>query len=119
MTPLLWMLGMTFDDAAVAAALARARALTRAEIACKAAEDPDEIVVCAARRADRYRLPLVPVRAEGDPATVDAIGERERLLAVPALPCGIGATLQGCGKVGATFSTRTGLRGGSPRPLAK
>ena len=45
--------------------------------------DPDEIVVCAARTADRFRVPLVTPPAEGDPKAVDALGERERLLAVP------------------------------------
>lgn len=117
MTMMLW-LAMQADESAVAAAMARAKAATRVEIPCREAA-ADEIVVCAARTADRFRVPLLTGPAEGDPAAVDALGEREHLLVVPQLPCGVGAFLQGCGSVGVSASTRTGVRGGTQRPLAK
>ena len=47
----------------------------------------------AARTADRFRVPLVTPPAEGDPKAVDALGERERLLAVPQPACGTAAFL--------------------------
>ncbi len=114
----LW-LTMMLDETSVTAAMARARAMTRTDLPCRAGADPDEIVVCAGRNADRYRVPLVTGPAPGDPKAVDALGERERLLVVPQLPCGVGAFLQGCGSVGVSASTRTGVQPGTQRPLAK
>lgn len=114
----LW-LAMMLDETTVTAAMARAKAMTRADMPCRTDADPDEIVVCAGRNADRYRVPLVTPPAEGDPKVVDALGERERLLIVPQLPCGIGAFLQGCGSVGVSGSTRGGVKPGTQRPLAR
>ncbi len=114
----LW-LAMLLDETTVAAAVARARAATRIDTPCREGAAPDEIVVCAARNADRYRVPLVTGPAPGDPRAVDALGERERLLVVPQLPCGVGAFLQGCGSVGVSASTRGGVKPGTQRPLAK
>lgn len=119
MTAWLLMLAMAQDGHVAAAMIARARAATQVIQPCRSDADPDEIVVCAARNADRYRAPLILPRAEGDPKIVDALGERERLLAVPGPACGTGAFLQGCGFVGVTASTRRGGTVGRARPLAK
>lgn len=116
-----WMLlaVMAQDGGAVAAMIARARGQTQVVQPCRTDADPDEILVCAARRADRFRVPLTTPPAEGDPRAVDALGERERLLAVPQPSCGTAAFLQGCGFVGVTGSTRKGGTIGRARPLAR
>ena len=119
MTAWLLVLVMVQDGDAATAMIARARAATQVIAPCRRDADPDEIVVCAARNADRYRAPLVLPRAEGDPKIVDALGERERLLAVPTASCGTAAFLQGCGFVGVTASTRRGGTMGRARPLAR
>lgn len=113
----LLMAALLLDDSRILAAIDRARAATTAEIPCHADPDEDEIVICARRDADRFRAPIVTV-TPGDPRAVDAWGERHRLLAVPQLPCGIGAFLSGCGSVGVSASTRTGVSTGQLRPLA-
>lgn len=105
------------NDPRILAAIDRARAATTVETPCRAGADEDEIVVCARRDADRFRAPIVTA-TPGDPRAVDAWGERHRLLAVPQLPCGIGAFLSGCGSVGVSVSTRTGVSAGQLRPLA-
>ncbi|MGN5375443.1 hypothetical protein [Sphingomonas hankookensis] len=116
-----WMLALAMaqGDQAVAAMIARARTATRIVQPCRGDADPDEIVVCAARHADRYRAPLIVPPAEGDAKIVDAPGERERLLAVPAPACGTAAFLQRCGFAGVTASTRRGGTVGRARPLAQ
>lgn len=116
-----WMLLMiAADETAVARAMARAREATTIDRPCRREADPDEVVICANRHADRFRMPLQEAPAAGDPRAVDALGERERLLAVPGPACGMTLFLRGCGFVGATASTRTGVGGGPvPRPLAK
>lgn len=119
MTAWILVLAMVQDGHAVTAMIARARVATQVIQPCRSDAEPDEIVVCAARNADRYRAPLVLPRAEGDPNIVDALGERERLLAVPGAACGTGAFLQGCGFAGVTASTRRGGTVGRARPLAR
>lgn len=119
MTAWLALMAMVQDDGRVAAMLARARTVTQVAQPCRTDADPDEILVCAGRRADRYRVPLSTPPIAGDPKAVDALGERERLLAVPQPACGTAAFLQGCGFVGVTMTTRGGGRVGKPRPLAK
>lgn len=116
-----WMLlaAMAQDGGAAAGMMARACSLTQVVQPCRTDADPDEIVVCAARTADRFRVPLVAPPVEGDPKAVDALGERERLLAVPQPACGTAAFLQGCGFVGVTASTRRGGSIGRARPLAR
>jgi len=99
--------------------VARARTMTQVVQPCRTGADPDEIVICAARNADRFRVPLTTGPVEGDPRAVDALGERERLLAVPQPACGTAAFLQGCGFVGVTMSTRRGGSIGRARPLAR
>lgn len=107
------------DGGAAAAMMARARAVTRTVQPCRTDAEPDEITVCAARNADRFRVPLATSPAEGDSRAVDALGERERLLAVPQPSCGTAAFLQGCGFAGVTASTRKGGSIGRARPLAR
>lgn len=116
-----WMLlaAMAQDGGAASAMITRARSLTQVVQPCRTDAEPDEIVVCATRTADRFRVPLVTPPAEGDPKAVDALGERERLLAVPQPACGTAAFLQGCGFVGVTASTRKGGSIGRARPLAR
>ena len=113
------LLVLAQDGGAAAAMMARARDLTRIVQPCRTDAEPDEIVVCAARNADRFRVPLTIGPVEGDPRAVDALGERERLLAVPQPSCGTAAFLQGCGFVGVTASTRKGGSIGRARPLAR
>ncbi len=119
MTAWMLLLALAQDDGAAAAMVARARAATQVLEPCRTNADPDEIVVCAARTADRYRVPLSTPPAAGDSRAVDALGERERLLAVPGPSCGTSAFLQNCGFVGATASTRRGGSISAPRPLAR
>lgn len=116
-----WMLlaVLAQDGGTAAAMVARARAATQVLEPCRIGADPDEIVVCAGRTADRYRVPLITPPTPGDTKAADALGERERLLAVPGPACGMGAFLQNCGFVGATASTRRGGGIGAPRPLAR
>lgn len=119
MTAWVALLAMVQDDGHVAEMMARARSATQVLQPCRRDAEPDEIVVCAGRNADRYRVPLSTAPADGDPKAVDALGERERLLRVPQGACGTGAFLQNCGFVGVTASTRRGGSVGAPRPLAK
>lgn len=116
-----WMLlaAMAQDGGAASAMITRARSLTQVVQPCRTDAEPDEIVVCAARTADRFRVPLTTPPVEGDPKAVDALGERERLLAIPQPACGTAAFLQRCGFVGVTVSTRKGGSIGRARPLAK
>lgn len=116
-----WMLlaVMAQDGGAASAMITRARSLTQVVQPCRTDAEPDEIVVCAARTADRFRVPLTTPPVEGDPKAVDALGERERLLAIPQPACGTAAFLQRCGFVGVTVSTRKGGSIGRARPLAK
>ncbi|MGC6399791.1 hypothetical protein ACNI3Q_04315 [Sphingomonas sp. FW199] len=90
---------------------------TSARVACTTTADADETVVCARRGADRDRVPLV-VYDMNDPRRPDALGERERLIAQRS-PCQeMGPYLVGCGHIGVTLSSRTGLSGSRQRPLA-
>lgn len=119
MTVWLTLLALVQDGGTTAAMIARARGLTQVVQPCRTDAEPDEIVVCAARTADRFRVPLTTPPADGDPKAVDALGERERLLAVPQPACGTAAFLQRCGFVGVTGSTRKGGSIGHARPLAR
>lgn len=82
------------------AAMAEYRARTRADVPCRKPGDDGEIVVCALREADRYRVPFV----SADPGR-DSDGARlKRLIGDPVqqgiTPCGQGAILTHCGSVG-------------------
>lgn len=104
------------QETTVSAAVADYRSLTRAEIPCRSPADSGEIVVCARREADRYRVPLVTVDLHRDS---DA-ARLERLIGEPEqqgiTPCGEGAFTVKCGKVGISATVgadgrvRTSLR---------
>lgn len=95
------------QDMPIEQELAQYRRVTSAVIRCEP-EHSDEIVVCAARTADRYRLPLV-IPTPGDPRNEGALAERARLLRQPnACETKIGATPYGCGHFGVTAGTGGG-----------
>ncbi|NML07632.1 hypothetical protein [Sphingomonas sp. G-3-2-10] len=88
------MMLLAAQDADLAAAVSKAREMTRADRPCRADADSDEIVVCARRDADRYRVPFVLSAnpANSVPAqTAELLEERGRL------PCGQGAFTAQCG----------------------
>jgi len=100
--------GLIQDSDLVTSAMIKARAMTRAEIPCDRSRDSDEIVVCANRDADRYRISVIKVRSSRDleprtPALIDA----------RALPCGQGAFTVNCGKAGVSVSRVFGSGTGS------
>lgn len=47
------------DGDLVTTAISNSRALTRADVPCEQPKADDEIVVCGAREADKYRVPFV------------------------------------------------------------
>jgi hypothetical protein len=103
------------------AALAHYRAATAAGPRCgAAAANPRDVVVCARRSADRYRLPLI-VQDAGNPKSQDVPGERERMLARTTNCQEKSLFLIGCGKAGvgakASFGA-DGIHGARLRPLA-
>jgi hypothetical protein len=95
------------------------RKLTSVDPPCNRTPKDDEIVVCARRDADRYRLPLTGIFEAGDPKAESLMGERQRLQNITT-PCQQqGPFLVGCGMVGVSVSTAIGGSGGiKRRPLA-
>lgn len=95
------------------------RKLTTVEPPCNRDPQGTEIVVCARRDADRFRLPLTGIFEAGDPKAESLMGERERLQHIMT-PCDErGPFLIGCGMVGVSVSTAIGGTGGiKRRPLA-
>jgi hypothetical protein len=113
------MLGLLILIQTVPDLMADHARMTRAEIACHATADGDEIVVCALRDADRYRVPYITPTA-GDPRIVDVPGERARLIARPNNCEEKRLDFTGCGMVGASMTAGNG-RGvllEKARPLA-
>lgn len=107
-------------DPTLDAALREYREKTRSDYQCRRSEDENEIVVCALRDADRYRVPLITTSAGREAA--DA---RMRTLLSPEasgyVPCGKGAFMVRCGSVGvgATIDGGGGARASMRyRPLA-
>lgn len=104
------------DSAAIAIAQWRER--SRAEIPCERSRDPNEIVVCALRDADAYRVPFVSVGHARDnvPArTTELLEDHVRL------PCGQGAIIADCGEFFGVSMT-VGADGATQfehRPLAR
>ena len=97
----------------VTAAMAEYRSRTRADPGCVAPGDPDEITVCAQRRADQWRVPLIEYDA-GDPRHEGVPAERERYLRVRT-PCEEhGPFLAGCGAAGVTMTMEFGGPGAAP-----
>ena len=97
-------------------AVARYRARTRVAIEC-AAEQPDDVVVCGRRAADRFRLPLIELDLS-DPKNEPVAAERDRRLARTNNCEEMSTFLVGCGKAGIGVSTASGLRGLGERPIA-
>ncbi len=89
---------------------------TRAEVPCEAPKANDEVVVCARREADHYRVTFVTT----DPR--DAVfAERTRLMHNPGPKCGITGPFlvsETCGMVAVTASTNGGAVRIRPRKLA-
>lgn len=102
------------DD--LTATLAKAREATRVEIACRQTADPEEIVVCRRREADRLYRPAFVM-----PDPRDNVPRERSALLEPKLPgCGrVGQSFYDCGFVGATMTSGNG-RGTQlkPRKLA-
>lgn len=75
------MIGLLLLQAAVTSGVpADLRARTAATIPCSSTSDKGEVVVCALRRADRYRVSFVEHEA-GDPKHESVMAERTRLQA--------------------------------------
>lgn len=110
------MLAAVQDPDAVEDALAQYRERTRGDVACRRSADPDEIVVCAARDADRYRVPFVLSGSARDSIPL----QTERLTRdYAAVECGQGAFIVNCGSVGVSVTVgATGIRW-NRRELAK
>lgn len=102
-------------------AMDRYRQVTSVEPRCSRPEDGREIMVCGARRADRWRVPYVGGYDVGDPRGESVEAERKRLSAAPRVPCGQGAIIANCGGgVGISMTTSFGAGRLQPklRPLA-
>jgi len=113
------VLMLAAEDAS--ALIASYREKTRAEVRCSAATDRDEIVICGARDADRYRVPFVA--NPGDPRHEGVHEERERLLA-RTNPCQDMSLYQvNCGMSGVSAGFKFGASGINDahifRPLAR
>ncbi|GAA0311958.1 hypothetical protein GCM10009087_22600 [Sphingomonas oligophenolica] len=108
------------QSADVDAALAHYHAVTAVGPRCGAAANPSDVVVCARRGADRYRVPLIEYDA-GNPKNQGVPAERERMLARTSNCREKSVFLVGCGSVGvgtrATFGP-DGIQGARVRPLA-
>ena len=104
---LLPVLLLLAQDASVETALKEYREKTRADVPCRRAADENEIVVCALRDADRFRVPLITSSAGRE-----ASGERLNTLlssdAAGFVPCGKGAFMVRCGSVGVGVTVDSG-----------
>ncbi len=105
----------------VGALLVGYRTLTRADVECSNPNPGEDIMVCGARKADRFRVPFVNYDI-GDPRAESIEAERERLQ-YRTTPCqDRGPFLIGCGSVGVRAHARFGADGitePSLRPLAR
>ena len=120
------LIGITLALVGTAPALASGsaedtyRQLTSVEPRCNRPSNDRDILVCGARRADRWRVPFVGYDA-GDPRGESVEGERKRISAAPIVPCGQGAIIANCGNgVGVSTSVGFGVSGSNIklRPLA-
>ena len=99
----------------IGAALEKYRELTRVEPGCKRGTQGDEVVICARRQADRYRVPLT-TSYDGDHLPDK---ELARVLDTAPPPCGEGAFTVRCGAVGVSATMGAGRPPRvSLRPLA-
>ncbi len=89
------------DTDRVAAAMAQYRDQTRVSVRCQKPKNDDEITVCARRKADDYRVPLILSANPNNsvPVRTGALLDQHRP------PCGEGAFLAQCGYVGMSVST--------------
>lgn len=101
-------------------ALERYQQMVNVSPDCKRRALPNEIIVCASRDADRYRLPLVTPPQAGDPRGETAGAERRRLQHITT-PCQTyNMFLSGCGFVGVGATLQVGGDGKPKlRQLAK
>lgn len=104
------------------ALLNRYRDQTRAELRCTETADRDEILVCGARAADRFRVPLT-TQVAGDPRHEGVYQEAERLQAKTTRCQDMSLFLVGCGMAGVSSGVSFGAggfeRGYVFRPLAQ
>ncbi len=111
---------MAAQSADAEAALVHYRTVTAVGPHCGAAENPSDVVVCARRGADRYRLPLIEYDA-GNPRSQDVPAERERMLARTSNCQEKSLYLVGCGMAGVSATASfgpDGIHGARLRPLA-
>ena len=90
------------------------RTKTGVSIPCRDPRNSDEITVCANRKADQWRVPLVRVDARAE----DPNRRVARLFDTAPPPCGEGAFLVQCGKAGVTVSVSAAGVRVVQRPLA-
>ncbi|RDE07038.1 hypothetical protein [Sphingomonas aracearum] len=93
------------------------RAKTSAAIPCRTTTDKGEVVVCALRTADRYRLTFVQ-HEDGDPKHEAAFAERERLLARTTNCQEKRVLAYECGMAGVSAKATFGSSGTELRTLA-
>lgn len=99
-------------------ALKAYREKTSAEIRCRQTREHDEILVCAARDSDRYRLPLIEIDP-GDRQHEGVFEEAARLQARTNKCQDLSLFLVGCGAAGIGLSVGAGgSRFQGLRPLA-
>jgi hypothetical protein len=86
----------------------RLQQLTSVVPNCRNRTATSEIVVCGRREADKYRVPLLTPREDGDPRSESREGERHRLQHITT-NCQERRALQtGCGMVGVTMHVQMG-----------
>jgi len=113
---MLWWLVMMQAAPQLDTAMDRYRTATRATIDCHD-NQPDDIVICGRREADRYRAPLT-VTDPDDPRHEGVPAERERMLARTNNCQEKSTFLVGCGAAGVSVSTRSGVSLMGERPIA-
>lgn len=99
----------------------RYHAVTSVEPHCGRPSDSREILVCGARRADRWRVPFIGGYEIGDPRGESVEAERKRISSAHRPPCGRGAIIADCGGgVGVSATVAFGASGSEARlrPLA-
>ena len=89
------------DGDQVGAAVTNYRTMTRADVPCERPKADDEIVVCGAREADKYRVPFVSAGRGRD-----SVPARTAYLTQDfgKSSCGTGAFLKDCGAVGVSVT---------------
>jgi hypothetical protein len=96
---MLLLAGMQDADR-VETALANYRESTRTAVRCSTAGDDDEVRICARRKADQWRVPLVLSGSTKNSVPVRTAA----LLDEHRPPCGEGAFMVRCGSVGVSVT---------------